>query len=615
MRDLEADVIVTPGNYRETIPLQYSEAEYVMTPAPVEVVARIFNGGSSMVVNSTMNAEIEVQLPDGSWQPYMQSNANINRIEPFQRQDLPLNLADGVGEEFVPKTYYELNQEGYGYTVPTEFESMKENVTPLYRIRVTLSDDLFNGNNTISKDVRFFVVKAGYKLLVSSPSDLTPMPPSPSVNDIANRLNYSALQKGLLAVGMEKDLTNNRQDYDYFNRSAWEPRAVDYTAYRSLFWNEGDAENQSESYLYTPGHINSLINFLDAGRSDSKKNIIIASQELVRMYRETHLGDFLKDYIRVIDTLPSNPMGAGTSYNNLKVKGVAILRNIEQPLLNTGFSGDADPLPGLMFLKQGSTGYSQIGYIYESLGSFLPPDAPNSMRTMSVVTSTLGYNSIIFGVDWRHFTKLEDMMRATVDYLNEYGGYVVPIELLSFDAEPVGNRVELRWTTGSEKGSAYFDVERREIKNSISTEYSKIDQVKASGESVDEIHYGPVFDKNVKFGGEYVYRLKMVDKDGATKYSDEKTVRIDQGNASLWMSDILPNPVQGQLRVRITLGEGNADMVIYDMSGRELKHQSLVNKGIEQEVTIDVSTIPAGTYTLSMKCGEQVLTRPFTIVR
>ena len=414
---------------------------------------------------------------------------------------------------------------------------------------------------------------------------------------------------------MEKDLTKERQDYDYFNRSAWEPRAVDYTAYRTLFWNEGDAENLPENYMYTPSHLNSLINFVNAGQSDSKKNLIVASQELVRMHNQTDVGNLLSEYLRVSDKSPSNPMGAGGSYNLQSVKGVAIERNMEEIIQTTGFSGDNDPMPGLFNLVSASTGYSQIGYIYKTLGAYADPSAPNSDRIMSVVTSTLGYNSVVFGIDWRHFAKLDNVMRATVDYLNQFGGYVVPIELLSFDAEPVGNRVELRWTTGSEKGSAYFDVERREVKNGISAEFSKIDQVKASGESIDEIHYGPVFDKNVKFGGEYVYRLKMVDKDGATKYSDEKTVRIDQGNASLWMSEILPNPVQGQLKVRVTLGESIADMIIYDMSGRELKHQSITNNGIEQEVSIDVSIIPAGTYTLAMKCGEQVLTRPFTIVR
>lgn len=616
LRDLETDVIVSPGNYRETAPREYSEAEYIMTEAPVEVVTKIFNAGTSMVINSNISVEIDVETPDGNWEPFMQSSTNILRIDPFERKDVSMNLADGLGDEFIPKTYYELNQEGHGYTVPAQFESMKENVTPVYRIKVKLADDLYNPNNTITKDVRFFIVKAGYKILVSSPSDLSPMPPSPTVNDIAERLNYAALQEGLLAIGMEKDLTKERQDYDYFDRSAWEPRAVDYTAYRTLFWNEGDAENVPESYMYTPGQLNSLINFLDAGKSDAKKNIIVASQELIRMHDEpSTVWGLLKDYLRATDRLPSNPMGEGGSYDQLKVKGVAISRNIEETIKSTGYPGDRDPMPGLFDIVQASTGYSQIGYIYETLGNFAPPNAPNSERIMAVATSTLGYNSVIFGIDWRHFAKLDDVIRGTADYLSEYGGYIVPIELLSFDAEPVGNRVEIRWTTGSEKGSSHFDVEKREIKNGISTEYTTIEKVKASGETIDEVHYGPVFDKNVKFGSEYVYRLKMVDKDGSTKYSEERTVRIDKSNANLWMSEVLPNPVQGQLKVRISLSENNADMVIYDMSGREVKRQSVSNNGIEQEVSIDVSTLTAGTYTLAMRSGEQVITRQFTIMR
>ena len=616
LRDLETDLIVAPGNYSETAPNKYSEGEYVMTEAPVEVVTRIFNGGSSLVVNGSIGVQVEVQTEDGSWQPFLASSANIERIEPFARLDLSMNLADGIGDEFVPKTYYELNQEGFNYTIPAEFESMKENVTPLYRIRVKLGDDLYNQNNEIDKVVRFYVVKAGYKMLVSSPSDLSPMPASPSVNDIAGRLNYTALQSGLVAIGMEKDPANDRFDYDYFNRSGWEPRAVDYTAYRTIFWNDGDAENAPESYMYTPGQLNSLINYLDAGTSNAKKNIIVASQELVRMHNETDVEDLLSSYLRASDKTPSNPMGQGVSYDQLQVKGVAIARGLTETIQKTGYSGDQDPMAGLFNIVPGSTGYSQIGYIYNSLGSYANPGAPNSERIMSVVTSTLGYNSVIMGLDWRHFANLDNVMRATVDYLNEFGGMIVPIELLSFDAQPVGNRVEVRWTTGSEKGSSYFEVEKREIQNGISSEYKSIEKVNASGETIDEVHYGPVYDRAVKFGGEYVYRLRMVDKDGSMKYSDEKTVKIASGNGDLWMSEVLPNPVQSELKVRVNVGENSAEMIIYDLNGRELKHLAVSNNGIEQEIRIDVSNMVPGTYTLAMKSGEKVtITRQFTIVR
>ncbi len=615
LRDLEADLIISPGSYRETTPLQYSEAEYIMTAAPVEVVTRIFNGGGSVVVNSPINVNIQLQTPDGNWQPYLQSSANISRILPYERQDIPLTLADGVGDEFVPKTYYELNQEGMGYTIPPAFECMKENVTPVYRITVTLDNDLNNANNQATKDVRFFIQKAGYKAIVSSPSDLSAMPSNPNVNDIATRLNYTALQNGLLSIGFEKDLTKNRQDYDYFNRSAWEPRAVNYTPYRTLFWTEGDAEYAAESYMYTPGHLNSLINFLDAGKSNEKKNIVVASQELIRMHNSTNVGTLLSDYLRASDKSPSNPMGQGVSYDQKLVKGVAISRNLEETIQKTGYTNDKDPYPGLLNLVQASTGYSQIAYIYESLGSYADPNAPNSERIMGIATSTLGYNSVLFGVDWRHFASLNNLLRATVDYLNEYGGNVVPIELLSFDAEPVGNRVEVRWITGSEKGSSYFEVEKREVKNGISTEYATLEKVKATGESINEVHYGPVYDRNVKYGGEYVYRLKMVDKDGAMKYSDEKTVRIDKGNTNLWMSEVSPNPVKGQVNVQVSLSDGNAIMIVYDLNGRELIRQSISNSGINQELSIDVSTLPAGTYTLTLKSGEQIVTRNFTIMR
>ncbi|MCE5304248.1 T9SS type A sorting domain-containing protein, partial [bacterium] len=109
---------------------------------------------------------------------------------------------------------------------------------------------------------------------------------------------------------------------------------------------------------------------------------------------------------------------------------------------------------------------------------------------------------------------------------------------------------------------------------------------------------------------------RMVDKDGSMKYSDEKTVKIASGNGDLWMSEVLPNPVQSELKVRVNVGENSAEMIIYDLNGRELKHLAVSNNGIEQEIRIDVSNMVPGTYTLAMKSGEKVtITRQFTIVR
>ncbi len=79
--------------------------------------------------------------------------------------------------------------------------------------------------------------------------------------------------------------------------------------------------------------------------------------------------------------------------------------------------------------------------------------------------------------------------------------------------------------TSSEINSSRFEVERRMETGDI---YNKIESVEAQGTSTTEQTYGPYFDYGVRYGNSYVYRLKMIDKDGSSEYSQEKVVTIER---------------------------------------------------------------------------------------
>lgn len=92
-------------------------------------------------------------------------------------------------------------------------------------------------------------------------------------------------------------------------------------------------------------------------------------------------------------------------------------------------------------------------------------------------------------------------------------GILLPIELLSYSAETIGNEVEINFTTATERDVDYFVVE-----NSRDGSYwQQVATIEAVGNSTDANSYKAT-DKNPNIGTSY-YRIKDVSVDGKGHYS------------------------------------------------------------------------------------------------
>ena len=98
---------------------------------------------------------------------------------------------------------------------------------------------------------------------------------------------------------------------------------------------------------------------------------------------------------------------------------------------------------------------------------------------------------------------------------------VLPIELLSFTASPKGQFVETHWVTSTEINNEYFTVER----SVDAVNFTKVGRVQGAGNSTSELSYS--FIDEAPYSGISYYRLKQTDFDGATTYSDIRSVRMD----------------------------------------------------------------------------------------
>jgi len=259
--------------------------------------------------------------------------------------------------------------------------------------------------------------------------------------------------------------------------------------------------------------------------------------------------------------------------------------------------------------------YDTLTYNSRIFGGF--DDVPDANKIASIVVNSVPNNVILNGVEWRHWDSIEVVLRAMIDYADANGGYVVPIELMNFEAQQAGNRVDLNWATASEVNALRFDIEKATIENNIRTDFVKFDEVATIGTSTTITHYGPISDKNVEFGKTYAYRLKMIDKNGEFKYSEEKQVTLLSDGVSLSIDGVYPNPIQSLGKLHITLAaQSPVQVKLFDVNGMEIStlFDGTMSSGTK-ELRIDAHNLSSGVYNIVIKINGDIFVKQFTIVK
>ncbi len=643
--DVEVLTTSQPGAYKSSPdPLnKFSDAEYIMTKAPVEVTAELRNNGKLDQTGLDVKVQIYRQKPrslhtdplEFYTKPELTQNI-VSAIAPGAVQTVNFGLADNNGVDFHPVPYadwrikYQDNIDFADslYTIEEWFSTMENNVTPLYKIVVSVRADEDIYNNVFTKVCRFYIKRSQLDMLLSVEN--SPYPTTTA--DIrAGKRNYDSLVAGFKGLGWINQWVTMEIDtylidyFDIFERTGWEPRAVNYTIYRTVFWSDADDKDLS---MYQSADIR---RFLESGKPELKKNLVISSQELVRQNWDND-QPLIEDYLGVkldISKYYTDPLnypvstnfytaGTGVPYvindDTKWIEGIGLGRTLKQYIISTGLN-DPNPVPGLMMLNPESIGLAVQAYVYNS-SQVLEKVPAFKDPTMGVASTSISRNVITLGVDWRHYGSVETILRAILDYLNKNGGGIVPVELLSFNARAVSNRVEIRWETGSEFNSDKFDVERAVISDAGKSSSVRIAELDASGKSNSLKAYGPVIDKNVSLGSDYVYRLKMVDLDGSFSYSDEVLVSVGEVEG-FSLSSPMPNPAANSAVVSFTLAaDANVAIELYDLTGKLISvlFNGYAKAGINN-ATFDLMNIPAGTYSYVLRSGNSLLSKQLNIVK
>jgi hypothetical protein len=185
------------------------------------------------------------------------------------------------------------------------------------------------------------------------------------------------------------------------------------------------------------------------------------------------------------------------------------------------------------------------------------------------------------------------------EWASEYRNIILsnsltPVELVSFTGSASGKNVELRWTTATEDNNRGFEIQRSLDK----INFVQIGFINGKGTTTEKTSYSFV-DKNMA-GGKLYYRLKQVDFNGTTQYTN--TIEINNV-LDFTLSQNYPNPFNPTTVINFSLPfSANVTIDIYNPLGALVRTITKGNltTGI-YNVEFNGSNLASGLYIYSLK--------------
>jgi hypothetical protein len=178
----------------------------------------------------------------------------------------------------------------------------------------------------------------------------------------------------------------------------------------------------------------------------------------------------------------------------------------------------------------------------------------------------------------------------------------LPVSLRNFNANLRNSNVSLSWITETENNAKGFAVERR-MGNGAYVEIGFVNSKAINGTSSSTLEYN-FSDANLKPSTVAQYRLRQVDLDGKTTYSEIRSVR--NGAKNLIVS-VYPNPSRGTTNISIPDGVGMVDLSLEDFTGKTIQRYNGINRN-----NMQLTNMKPGLYVVRVfvrETGESITER------
>jgi Secretion system C-terminal sorting domain/FG-GAP repeat len=255
----------------------------------------------------------------------------------------------------------------------------------------------------------------------------------------------------------------------------------------------------------------------------------------------------------------------------------------------------------------GINGTSLIGYSVAGAGKVHGPGGSNYILTGSP-SRTLDFGSGLLNLGNTFGTLFglvagDNGVGKAFLFEADLCAIVLEMELKDLQVRYQNAASRLTWITTQENNSSHFEVER----SADGINFNRLGNVAAAGYSSQSKNYS--FNDMAPLAGVNYYRLRMVDKDGRSSYSNIVSINvIIKGNSLI---SIYPSPFNEKLNITVSNETAAmANIEIFDNSSKLVfTHKAAVNKGTNNIPVVNLGRLSAGFYIIKVKLGENIFTQ------
>jgi Secretion system C-terminal sorting domain len=270
------------------------------------------------------------------------------------------------------------------------------------------------------------------------------------------------------------------------------------------------------------------------------------------------------------------------------------LDGTETEVLELTFSGNGTTNFRLVTLPEGGVAATGGNALFFCSSSTYNSDGSNLYYTRPGTT-------VLNGFSYRGGT---GVLGDAISYAELTAPIVLPVKFTSFNAVKKDNDALLTWAVENEDSNTdLYEVER----SIDGVTFEKVTTLaKANNTNISNIYN--TTDANLsllKNSGVIYYRIKQIDKNGRSTYSEVRTVKmVDKAGISAF-----PNPVKDFTTVKIDLLEAtDVNIVLVNADGKQILATTMqAQKGVNLK-RVDMSNFASGNYTLKASIGDEIKT-------
>lgn len=195
-----------------------------------------------------------------------------------------------------------------------------------------------------------------------------------------------------------------------------------------------------------------------------------------------------------------------------------------------------------------------------------------------------------------------DTSNTALVTINYSSPILLPIKLVSFSAMLNTDKIDLKWTTSSEKNVSHFSIE----KSTDGLNFSETGVVFANGNTSETKNYS-FTDGNINASqaGIIYYRLRSVDIDGKSELSYVRSIRFGKTAEQKISMAAYPNPVINEVRITIPASWQNKKVSyeVYNNMG-QVAFRNIALSASQTEA-LQLAKLSKGFYIVKVSCEGQ----------